>query len=101
MPKFNIEHQSTHSAETAYSKIKDFLTHDQDIRRFDSKMNCDFNDGKMQCSISGSQFKADMVVNAAGTGSKVVVTVDLPMLLSPFKGKVQETLQRKLAKHLG
>jgi len=27
--------------------------------------------------------------------------VDLPLMLTPFKGKVQETLQRKLAKYLG
>ncbi|MNK99976.1 hypothetical protein D3C87_1203950 [compost metagenome] len=51
--------------------------------------------------MNGSQFKADMVVAANGAGSKVQVTVDLPMLLTPFKGKVQETLQRKLAKYLG
>jgi hypothetical protein len=101
MPKFTIDHESKSNPAEAYSKIKDFLNNDQDIRKFDSKLQCSFNDGAMSCKMNGSQFKADMVVAANGAGSKVQVTVDLPLLLTPFKGKVTETLQRKLAKYLG
>ncbi|HWU43551.1 MAG TPA: polyhydroxyalkanoic acid system family protein [Bdellovibrio sp.] len=100
MPKFTIDHQSSHNAQEAYTKIKEFLANDQDIRKFDPKIQCQFNDGAMSCKMNGSQFKADMNVAAAGNGSKVSVTVDLPLLLSPFKGKVTETLQKKLAKYL-
>ncbi|WP_374034031.1 polyhydroxyalkanoic acid system family protein [Bdellovibrio bacteriovorus] len=101
MPKFTIDHSSNHSAEEAYKKIKEFLSNDQDIRRFDPKIQCSFDDGTKCANLKGSQFKADMTVAAAGAGSKVSVTVDLPLMLTPFKGKVTETLQRKLAKYLG
>lgn len=101
MPKFTIDHQSTHKAEDAYKKIKEFLSNDQDIRRFDPKLECLFNDISMIANLKGAQFKADMVVAAIATGSKISVTVDLPLLLTPLKGKVQETLQKKLAKYLG
>lgn len=101
MPKFTIDHQSEHKAEDAYNKIKEFLSHDQDLRRFDPKLECFFNDIAMIASLKGGQFKADMAVAAIGTGSKISVTVDLPLMLTPFKGKVQETLQKKLAKYLG
>ncbi len=101
MPKFTIDHSSSHNQTEAYAKIKEFLSNDQDIRRFDPKLQCTFNDGAMSCKMNGAQFKADMVVSSVGEGSKVVVTVDLPLMLTPFKGKVQETLQRKLAKYLG
>lgn len=101
MPKFTIDHSSDHSAEEAYKKIKEFLSNDQDLRRFDPKLQCSFDDGSKLCSLKGAQFKADMSVAAAGAGSKVSVTVDLPLMLSPFKGKVTETLQRKLTKYLG
>lgn len=101
MPKFKIEHDSSHNAEEAYKKIKDFLAEDQDIRRFDPKLQCSFEDASKSASMKGSQFKADMSVSSAGAGSKVHVTVDLPLMLTPFKGKVQETLQKKLAKYLG
>lgn len=100
MPKFTIEHDSSHGAKEAFEKIKTFMSGDEDLRRFDSKMQCQFNDGAMNGSIKGSQFKADLTVQAQGTGSKIQIVVDLPMLLSPFKGKVQETLQKKLSKYL-
>ncbi len=101
MPKFTIDHISSHSAQDAYKKIKEFLSEDQDIRRFDPKLQCSFDDAAMSAGLRGSQFKADMAVLSAGAGSKVEVTVDLPLMLTPFKGKVQDTLQRKLAKYLG
>lgn len=101
MPKFTIDHQSNHDAEEAYKKIKEFLSNDQEIRRFDPKLQVLFNDGSKSANLHGGQFKADMAVASNGTGSKVVVTVDLPLMLTPFKGKVQETLQKKLAKYLG
>jgi hypothetical protein len=100
MPKFTIEHTSSHSAKDAYDKIKTYLGQDEDIRRLDSKMQSQFNDGSMSGVIKGSQFKADINVQSQGTGSKIQVAVDLPMLLIPFKGKVQETLQKKLSKYL-
>lgn len=101
MPKFTIDHQSKHNPEEAYEKIKEFLENDQDIRRFDPKLQCSFNDGCKKASMKGSQFKADMEVLSSGDGCKVSVTVDLPLMLTPFKGKVQDTLQRKLTKYLG
>lgn len=101
MPKFTIDHQSKCEAQEAYNKVKDFLSQDQDIRRFDPKLQCSFNDDSMTAALKGSQFKADMFITSAGAGSKVQVVVDLPLMLTPFKGKVQETLQKKLEKYLG
>ena len=100
MPKFTIEHASSHSAKEAFQKIKTFLDKDEDVQRFDAKMKSDFNDDSMTGSIKGSQFKADVAVVAEGSGSKIQIMVDLPMLLTPFKGKVQETLQKKLSRYL-
>lgn len=76
------------------------MTGDEDLRRFDSKMQCQFDDNRMDGTIRGSQFNANLTVQAQGTGSKIQIVVDLPMLLTPFKGKVQETLQKKLSKYL-
>ena len=99
MPKFTIEHTSSHSAKEAFEKIKTF-SEDEDLRRFDSKMQCQFNDSQLSGSIKGGQFKADLSVQTQGAGSKIQIVVDLPMLLTPFKSKVQETLQKKLSKYL-
>ena len=80
-------------------KIKTFFE-GEDIRRLDSKVVCTFSDSTKTGKANGSQFKADISVKAHAGGSKVEVIVDLPFLLTPIKGKVQETIQRKLAKHL-
>jgi hypothetical protein len=101
MPKFTIDHNSNHNAEEAYKKVKEFLSNDDELRRFDPKMKVQFDDGSRTCNLFGGQFKADMCIATNGNGSKVSVTVDLPLMLSPFKGKVQETLQKKLTKYLG
>jgi hypothetical protein len=100
MSKFTLEHESSHSPKEAYDKIKNFLGNDADLKKFDAKLQSQFNDGSLSGTIKGSQFKADVAVLPAGTGSKVQITVDLPMLLMAFKGKVQETLSKKLTKYL-
>jgi hypothetical protein len=100
MPKVTIDHNSKLPANEAFTKIKSFFENDADIRRFDPKMNCNFNESSMTGRAAGSQFKADIAVKSEGPGSVISVTVDLPLLLAPFKGKVQETIQKKLGQYL-
>ncbi len=100
MPKVTIDHSSNLSATDAFSKIKGFFENDADIRRLDPNIKCSFDDGTMSGQAKGSQFKADISVKNQGPGSTVQVVVDLPLLLAPFKGKVQETIQKKLGKYL-
>ena len=100
MPKVTVDHKSQLGAKDAYEKIKSFFETDADIRRLDPSMKCEFEPSKMTGKAKGSQFKADIAVKADGSGSVVSVVVDLPLLLTPFKGKVQETIQKKLSKYL-
>lgn len=101
MPKFNVEYTTLKAPSETWDKVKAFFGNPAEIQKFDANAKCTFNDEKKTCLINGSQFKADLVMTPNAEGSKVIVTVDLPLLLSPFKGKIQETLQRMLTKHLG
>lgn len=101
MPKVNVEYKSTLQPQDAYTKIKGFFDQSEKIRRLDPKIKCEFTDAQMTGKAIGSQFKADISVKGDGGGSQVVVVVDLPLLLAPFKGKVQETIQKELSKYLG
>lgn len=101
MPKVKVEHSCKLSANDAFLKLKSFFEVDQDIKRLDPKLQCQFTDSSMTGLATGSQFKADLAVKASAEGSLVSVIVDLPFILTPIKGKIQETIQRKLAKHLG
>ena len=100
MPKVTIDHSSNLPAADAFSKIKTFFENDADIRRFDPSLKCDFPESSMSGRATGSQFKAYISVKNQGPGSVVQVVVDLPLMLTPFKGKVQETIQKKLSKYL-
>lgn len=100
MPKFTIEHETSKAPDAAYTAVKSFVAQGGEIKKFDANAQFTFDDSKKSCNIKGSQFKAEMNVAAAGPGSKILVTVDLPLLLTPFKGKVQEALTKMLKKHL-
>lgn len=101
MPKFTVEHQTSQAPDQAFKTVKDVMAGDQSVlKKYDANAQFTFNDAQRTCDVKGGQFKAQMTVVPTGSGSKVSVMVDLPLLLTPFKGKVQESLQRMLAKHL-
>ena len=100
MPKINIDHNSTLQAPETYAKIKDFFAQDQDLKKLDSKLQATYDDKAMTGKVTGSKFKADVAVVGSGTGSVVKVVVDLPFLLTPLKGTIEETLQKKLKKYI-
>ena len=99
MPKFKVESSSKHSAEETYKLIKNLLENDRELRKMDSSYVCSFNETAMTGSAKGGKFEAGMKVSSASSpssGSKVEIEVSLPMLLTPVKGIVQSTLQKKI-----
>jgi hypothetical protein len=96
MPKIKVESQSKYDVEETFKKIKQMLENDKDLRKMDSGYTCAFNEGQKTGSAKGSKFQAEMKVTTAGQGSQVQIDVDLPLLLTPVKGIVQSTLQKKL-----
>lgn len=100
MPKINVAHETRMTADEAFKKIKDFFETDQDLKKLDPNMKMSFAEGDLSGKATASQFSAAISVKPNGNGSLVSVMVDLPLLLSPFKGKVQETLEKKLKKYL-
>lgn len=100
MPKLKIDHESKMPASDAFSKIKSFFESDKDIQRIDPNLKWEPTPGKMTAKASGSQFKADIAVNDKGAGSVVTLVVDLPLMLTPFKGKIESMIQQKLSQFL-
>jgi hypothetical protein len=100
MPKVSVEHKVPGSAPDTFKKIKGFFADDTTIQKLDASVKTEFSDATLTGKATGSQFKADIVVTAVGTGSAVKIVVDLPLLLTPFKGKIQEMIEKKLGKYL-
>jgi len=98
MPKIDLKHESKLPPNEAMAKIKSFFESDKDLQKIDSNIKTDFKDqtGK----VSGSQFTAQIQTKAKDSGSEIQVTVEIPLLLSMFKGKIQEMVDKKLKKYL-
>ena len=79
------------------SQMKQFFESDKDLQKMDPKISCDFDPKSMTAKVKGSQFKADVSVIAEGATSQIQIVIDLPLLLTPFKAKVEETVKRKLS----
>ena len=101
MPTIKIERSSSLKPDEAYDRIKTMMDGDSDLKKLDSSYTCEFDDAAKTIKANGSKFKATVDVNEGSNGSDVAINVDLPMLLSPFKGAVQSSLEKKLDKALG
>ncbi len=101
MPKVNIDVPSTFNAQETFTKIKSFFDESSDLKKFDPKMACTFNDSQMSGVAKGDKFNAEMKVSTSGTTSMVSIVLDLPLLLTPFKGQIKSTVEKKLNALLG
>ena len=101
MPKFSVQHQTKLAKEETYSKIKSFFGNESELGKLAPGAKAQFNDSQSSCQLSGTGFKANVEIKDAPQGCQIVVNVDLGMLLTPLKSKVEETLKKKLAQHLG
>ncbi|MFN8792401.1 MAG: polyhydroxyalkanoic acid system family protein [Bdellovibrionales bacterium] len=101
MAKFTIDHNVKHPTDKTFEKVQKVLEGGTELKKFDPNIQCDFDPTSKTCHIKGSQFKAELKVAPAGEGSKISVTVDLPLLLLPFKSKISESLSKMFDKHLG
>jgi hypothetical protein len=100
VPKFKVESKSALSQAEAYSRMKQLLENDQDLRKMDASCKVSFSDNSHSGLIKGSKFSAELNVTAQGTGSNVTIEVDLPLMLLPVKGMVQATLEKKMSRAL-
>jgi hypothetical protein len=96
MPNINVEKETSKSPSEAYQVVKEFLSDDAGLRGIDPQYTCSFNDEAKTGKIDGLRFSAEVTVVEAGSGSKVSIDVELPIMLTPFAGKVRSMIERKL-----
>lgn len=101
MSKFKFEVPAPLDSASAYSKIKNLLSGENDFKKFDPKVSCSFDEGNKAVQIDGSQFKAQLTVQEKDAHScGVAIEVEVPLALSFFKGKIQETIEKNIKKIL-
>lgn len=96
MSKVNIDVPSKYAAQETFTKIKGLFGENSEIKKFDPEMACTFNDAQMSGVAKGGKFSAELKVNGSGDNSSVSIILDLPFLLTPFKGQIKSTVEKKL-----
>ena len=100
MPKINLKASSNYTAEETFEKVKNLFESDSDLKKMDSSYVCDFQPSELSGTAKGNKFSAKMKIDHQGDQSEITVDVEIPFMLSPFKGVIKETLQKKIGKTL-
>ena len=102
MPKITIEHETLLPKAETFKKVQTYLETSQSLRKLDSDLKCTFDEGACTGQVKGSKFECDLnVTDLPGGKTKVLLNVNVGFLLSPFKGKIHDTLKEKMVKILG
>lgn len=101
MPKLKFEVQTQLAPKETFGKIKEFFANDRDLRKLDSNYQCQFDETRLSGTAKGSKFDAAVAVHPEVSGSRVNIEINIPLMLMPFKGMVEKTVQDKLTKLIG
>jgi len=96
MPKVNVETPSSHSKEKTFEIVQSLLSNDADLKKIDPNYSCEFNAANCSGKIYGSKFDAEIEIKE----QSVSMTVEIPFMLSPFKGQIKDNLEKKLTQAL-
>lgn len=95
MPKVQVKREITGEKKKVYTAVKAYLEGRDTLKKLGATM--DWDDKGCAAEIEASNFNGKIAVTEKSGKSLVEISIDLPLLLTPFKGKVQEELE----KHLG
>lgn len=95
MPQVKVKHALAGEKKKVYAAVKAYLKGRDTLSKLGAEVEWD--DKACTGEISGGSFEGNLVVNEKAGKSEVEITISLPLLMTPFKGKVEEELK----KHLG
>ena len=96
MPKVAVDQEIKGASDKVYSAVKEYLDGRDTLKKIGAEI--EWKD-KLKCAvISGASFAGEITVKGDAKKSLVSITIDLPLLLSPFKNKVKEELEKHLSR---
>lgn len=96
MPKVNVSETIAGSKKAVYKAVKAYLEGRDTLKKLGATIEWD--DSGHSGDISADNFSGSISVEEKGASKALVtIAIDLPLLLTPFKGKVETELK----KHLG
>lgn len=98
MPKIEIKRTIPGSADKVFEQLKKILENDADLKKLDPGYSCQFDEKSFSGTAKGSKFEAELKMKAENQQNHVNLSVSIPFLLTPFKGLIETTLNKKLDK---
>ncbi len=96
MPQVKVSHEIKGKKQAVYAAVKEYLEGRETLDKLGAKMV--WNDKACEAKIEAGNFSGGLEVDEKGGTTNVTISIDLPLLLSPFKGKVQEELKKHLSR---
>lgn len=95
MPQVKVKHEIQGEKKKVFAAVKKYLDGRDTLSKLGAEI--DWNEKACTGDIEASNFKGSLAVTEKSGTSLVEISIDLPLLLTPFRGKVEEELK----KHLG
>ncbi len=95
MPQVTVKREIAGDKKKVYAAVKKYLEGRDTLKKLGADM--DWDDKACSAAIDASNFSGSLSVNEGKAKCTVEISIKLPLLLTPFKGKVEE----ELTKHLG
>jgi hypothetical protein len=95
MPKVQVKREISGEKKKVFKAVKEYLEGRETLKKLGATMNWD--DKACSADIEASNFEGTLSVTEKSGKATVEICIDLPFLLTPFRGKVEEELK----KHLG
>jgi hypothetical protein len=95
MPKVNVKQEIPGEKKKVFAAVRDYLEGRDTLSKLGATI--DWDEKACAGEIEASNFSGKLAVTEKSGKSLVEISIDLPLLLTPFKGKVEEELK----KHLG
>jgi len=95
MPQVTVKREIAGEKKKVYAAVKKYLEGRDTLKKLGADMNWD--DKACNAEIEASNFSGRLNVSEGKAKCVVEISIKLPLLLTPFKGKVEDELN----KHLG
>jgi hypothetical protein len=95
MPIVNVKQEIKGEKKKVFAAVKKYMEGRDTLSKLGATVNWD--EKACEAEIEASNFSGNISVTEKSGSSTVAINIDLPLLLTPFKGKVEEELK----KHLG
>jgi len=95
MPKVSVKREIAGEKKKVFEAVRAYLDGRDTLKKLGASL--DWDEKNCCAEIEASNFSGELKVSEKSGKSQVEISIDLPLLLTPFKGKVEDELK----KHLG